>query len=745
MNRKMDIIIYPEFHLFSGWSLYANEIWYGERKMEKRTILRSSEPLICREPEDSNKSNFLLSVTIIVIAGLLITSILSIEDENLNFQYAESAYITHAPIYINGNAQFASTAASNGWSGDGTEGNPFIIENLEIQAALTDTAAIQIVSTTVHFIIRDCSLAGKNAVLEILGGGWPAMIKMHYPVNDQSAIRLSNVNNAQISNNDLYGPYHAIMITTGSNIFVTDNSCTAYMTYYTTMAGTIVGPIPTGGNGAILCGNVYDSLIISNQIHFFGIGLYLGGSNNTIVSRNSINQDPFTSPYPSGLEITGSTSNNFENNRINAHVTLNTGSSSNIFLCNIFNETVVDDGASNRWNTSDSMHICGNYWKGWESPDSIAPFGIVDLPKEILGATGSKDYYPLTTIPTMQTEKGITLTSGDVTPTLGAPSTTVFTYSVNYTNIWNIAPASCVVFIDESPHLMSTTDTDYSDGSLFTFTTTILSDGIHYYYFDFSTSNATMRSPCCGIFVGPRVGYLPLRINSNSEFALMASANLWQGNGTETDPYIIGGHSVNATGFQDGVYIGNTTVYFVINNCTITGASNAGIEFNNVTNGNTTHCNCSNNQKFGILLNNSDFNCIYLNRFFTNGAFGVMIISTSSNNHIWNNSFIRNNGSGAVYDSMHLQAYDDGTSNLWSSTAIKGSGNYWADWVSPDKHKPFGIVDDPYLLAGSAGAQDDFPLTTDQLPPIPVPEPSIILLISLLATAFIFTRRRCRR
>ncbi len=60
----------------------------------------------------------------------------------------------HAPISIGSNTQFNTTAQSEGWIGNGTSTNPYIIEKLYIEA-LSDCISIH--GTTVHFVIRNCT------------------------------------------------------------------------------------------------------------------------------------------------------------------------------------------------------------------------------------------------------------------------------------------------------------------------------------------------------------------------------------------------------------------------------------------------------------------------------------------------------------------------------------------------------------------------------------------------------------
>jgi parallel beta-helix repeat protein len=102
-----------------------------------------------------------------------------------------------------------------------------------------------------------------------------------------------------------------------------------------------------------------------------------------------------------------------------------------------------------------------------------------------------------------------------------------------------------------------------------------------------------------------------------------------------------------------------------------------------------------------------------LNQVSNNGGYGIDI-SSGSNNRIFENAFIGNNGATGTYNASHAQARDDGTHNLWNYTYVYSwdePGNYWSDWTTPDVVPPQDIVDYPYIIAGSAGAKDYYPLT----------------------------------
>ena len=289
-----------------------------------------------------------------------------------------------------------------------------------------------------------------------------------------------------------------------------------------------------------------------------------------------------------------------------------------------------------------------------------------------------------------------------------------------------------------------------------------------------------------------------------------ASTGISWGSGTASDPYIIQGWEINATGSYGGIHIMNSNVHFVIMNCLIYSADWDGIYLDHVSNGdligndcskNTyagifmfqsgsilifdNNCsgnygcgidsqfssgniisdnNCSFNSDYGILFRSSSnsntvrnnscinnslsgmmtdsgcaYNLLFDNRFSGNTEYGLSMF-VSIYNRIWNNTFYHNNGAGDAFDPLHVQAYDDGTSNWWNTSGIPhGYGNWWSDWQTPDNNAD-GIVDNEYNISGSAGSKDSYPLAT---PPV-VPEPPILILIAIIAAIFLIIRRSGR-
>ncbi len=110
------------------------------------------------------------------------------------------------------------------------------------------------------------------------------------------------------------------------------------------------------------------------------------------------------------------------------------------------------------------------------------------------------------------------------------------------------------------------------------------------------------------------------------------------------------------------------------------------------------------NDGFGLHLRGTDDNVVVSNLFMSNVQEGVYL-EEGSGNSIYGNALLFNKDSGRQYSPLRPQAYCGEEGNNWSL----GTGNLWADWLSPDDNDD-GIVDLPYNLSG--GCQDPFPLTS---------------------------------
>ncbi|MFW9848945.1 MAG: right-handed parallel beta-helix repeat-containing protein [Candidatus Thorarchaeota archaeon] len=101
----------------------------------------------------------------------------------------------HVPIFINGTSDFII----QGWPGDGTAGNPFLIEGLNITYDL-GLVGIEIMNTDAYFIIRDCYIGQLSSELGIyLHDTAHGIIEHTTVISDEGGIRGSNANETTVS------------------------------------------------------------------------------------------------------------------------------------------------------------------------------------------------------------------------------------------------------------------------------------------------------------------------------------------------------------------------------------------------------------------------------------------------------------------------------------------------------------------------------------------------------------------
>lgn len=248
----------------------------------------------------------------------------------------------------------------------------------------------------------------------------------------------------------------------------------------------------------------------------------------------------------------------------------------------------------------------------------------------------------------------------------------------------------------------------------------------------------------------------PICILSNLDFASQS----FSGNGTVWSPWLIENYEINGTGYSYGIYIKDSTDFFIIQGCFIHHIDTygpigdaCGIYLENVVNGCIRNNNILNNAYCGIYLsgqnqnnkienntieyNNeaifvgaSDNNYIAHNNISYNSVAGIEIYFESNFNVICGNTLNNNmfgcyiwDADNMVYNNYFInntnQAYDG--SNYYWDNGYPSGGNYWSDYSgvdiycgpNQDQIGGDGYGDAPYSnIGGWTNSEDRYPLTS---------------------------------
>jgi len=266
------------------------------------------------------------------------------------FTHFISANDQHGPIVIDGDANFSATALAEGWSGDGSDQDPYIIENYDITIGPAFEASINITNTRVNYTIRGCNLIG------------PA-------VSPSYGIYLVNSTYGRIVNNMITNFAHGLNVSGGSrNLVVTGNniSYNSYSIWWDNSDNLTITQNDCSHNfftGIYISESDYGTISGNNCSGngFFGIRLTYF-SRYLIVTDNICNENA-----DAGFRLQNAIENIMENNTSNENELgiWATASNDNSIQWNIFaNNTVANgltDGVPSIWDY--------NYWSDYGGSD----------------------------------------------------------------------------------------------------------------------------------------------------------------------------------------------------------------------------------------------------------------------------------------------------------------------------------------------------------------------------------------
>ena len=202
----------------------------------------------------------------------------------------------HGVIEIDGDAHFAATAQLEGWPGDGSSENPYLIDGLDIDRGGAAGYCIYIKNTRVSFIMRNCRFTGAN---EGPGGEEGThLMWTDFLERSGAGILLYNVANGELVNNTcnsnsnmgIYLLYSHL--NTMANNICNNNTCSGISVQCSSHNNTVANNTcnNNGGyrdSGISIDGN-YNTVVnntCNNNGGYGGSGIYLGGAYNTVVNN----------------------------------------------------------------------------------------------------------------------------------------------------------------------------------------------------------------------------------------------------------------------------------------------------------------------------------------------------------------------------------------------------------------------------------------------------------------------------
>ena len=563
-------------------------------------------------------------------------------------------------IHINNNWSIAASTFAWIQQGDGSWNNPYIIENVTVNAEETGNG-ILIENSRDFFIIRNSKIFNSEisaayAGVRFINTSNGVLANNNLSDNGFKGIYLSNnCDNNSIINNIIYSVtgIHMIGIDVGSG---SDNN--------------LILNNDLGGNFiSIYMGSSHNNTIMNNSIKdswLGGIWIESSCTYNKII-KNLIIDTPAIGAPQYGIMLQHGISNNLIKGNVisdnsNKGLQLNDGCNNNTITENIFrNNNDVDlfnsqynllyknaflgtssIHASDNWGTNDwnSLTI-GNYWDNFTAPD-IDDDGIVDIP--------------------------YTLINGPVNDSLPISGNPFFNGSI--------------VHIDDSGasgHDWSWTNTRF-----------------------WSTGSGTYSDPYLieDLKINASDSNSGITIENSDKYFVLKNCTVFSSNGT----------GIKLNNVTNGIIINSNSSMNNLGGISLNQSNNNSISYNTIVsaqNGillDTSHDNkiienvVKDSTDSGIILSFSNNSVISRNLIKSSSNIGVLLQS-SQDSIIYENSF----------ESNGIHARDNGQNNQWDFNFI---GNYWDNYTGVDANDD-GIGDSSYKVFGSAGSHDNFPIWDD--------------------------------
>ncbi|UCE09457.1 MAG: right-handed parallel beta-helix repeat-containing protein, partial [Candidatus Thorarchaeota archaeon] len=215
----------------------------------------------------------------------------------------------HDPIVIDGDANFSDTVLLEGWPGDGSPENPYIIDGLDIDLGGAAGDCISISNTRISFIIRNCNLTGA---------GYWGPDEWDWDLGERAGIYLENITNGELVNNICNSNGRGISIESSNSITVFNNTCNSNgwgIWLSDSDSSTVVSNTCNGNraDGISLPDGSFNT-VSDNTCNDNEWGIWQVGSHYNTVVNNTCSNNVFV-----GIDVIESNSNTVSDNTCNGN------------------------------------------------------------------------------------------------------------------------------------------------------------------------------------------------------------------------------------------------------------------------------------------------------------------------------------------------------------------------------------------------------------------------------------------
>ncbi|MBI0582783.1 MAG: right-handed parallel beta-helix repeat-containing protein [Methanomassiliicoccus sp.] len=207
-----------------------------------------------------NARGFSVSLVVLLLSAAFVISM-------LNLGIASGA--STAPVSISGDPDLASKAASNGWPGNGTQSNPYVIADVRVDDP-ANGLGIFVSGTTKHLVIENCQITNTSSYAIDITGASNITIRGSVISSDHCAVLLYSSTGCTVANNSITGSKTGVQLMSSDRNVISGNNISGSqyngIELFTSNNNTITGNTVTGSGG---------------------YGIYLSSSDGNLIFANS--------------------------------------------------------------------------------------------------------------------------------------------------------------------------------------------------------------------------------------------------------------------------------------------------------------------------------------------------------------------------------------------------------------------------------------------------------------------------